>query len=165
MPVAAIGIGLGTAIAGGAAAGATIYGSRQASRSDREAARIEQEAARRAEQEAREERDYQRAQYDAYLTRLNPYRQMGTDAISRLNGVAASYGTQGAPAASGAGMAGGATRTVQPRVGGDMAPSSSTRPTGEQTAMVMLEAPTGQRRAVPAHQAAHYIARGARRIG
>ncbi len=40
MPLAAIGIGLGTAIAGGAAAGATVYGAHKAAASNREAADI-----------------------------------------------------------------------------------------------------------------------------
>lgn len=67
MPIAAIGLGLGTALAGGAAAGATVYGSRSAGKANRRAsditARSNQDAlAYQRDQDAIRRSDYDREQ-------------------------------------------------------------------------------------------------------
>lgn len=60
MPLAAIGVGAGTAIAGLAGAGAAVMGSRSASNAQRDASRIEQQSTNAALADAREERTYGR---------------------------------------------------------------------------------------------------------
>lgn len=70
MPIAAIGLGLGTAIAGGAAAGATVYGTRSAGKANRRASDITARAnsdalAYQREQDALRKSEYDREQEEA----------------------------------------------------------------------------------------------------
>lgn len=120
MPLAAIGIGLGTALAGGAAAGAGIYSAKkQASaaksataaqvQASNRAAEIEAQAAREAlafqkEQEATRKAEFEKAQalnfqqYQEQLARMAPYRNVGLAALGGLSRVPdASAGQRLAP--------------------------------------------------------------------
>ncbi len=84
-----------------------------------------------------EERDYGRGQYANYLGRLDPYRQSGTRALTRVEDVL-NRSTPMNPAAA--------------------------RPTNTGGPMVQLKAPTGQIKAIPADQVDQYLARGAVRV-
>lgn len=109
MPIAAIGMGLGTALAGAAAGGATIYASKAAggaakrasaiqSRSDDQALQFarEQDADARKQWEAdqafkkaqfdaaEEERLYRRRRLDEREARAQPYRDASLAALARM---------------------------------------------------------------------------------
>lgn len=98
MPLAAIGIGLGTAIAGGAAAGATVYGAHKTASAATKAAGISAKGADQAlaferEQAAEDRRRYdqqqtmQRQQWDAEQQRRAPYRAAAASILSRRTGI------------------------------------------------------------------------------
>ncbi len=117
MPVAAIGLGLGTAIAGAGAAGATAYGAHKASSASDKAGRIQGESDARAfaleqqrdEEERRRwnaEHDFMRRQWDAQEARLAPYRAAGAQAIGRLSGLVSPEGQRQWRSPSNAGRAG-----------------------------------------------------------
>lgn len=93
MPIAAIGIGLGTAIGGAATAGAMVYGAHKQSSAarkagDQQARAIEQQLQFERENELRRREEYDRAeaerkaQWDAEQSRRAPYRA-AADAILR----------------------------------------------------------------------------------
>jgi len=98
MPLAAIGVGLGTAIAGAAAGGATIYGAHQQSSATRKASDIAAKGnadtiAFEREQAAEDKRRYdqqtaaERAQYEATEARRAPYRAASAMILSRRTGL------------------------------------------------------------------------------
>lgn len=65
MPAVLASTMLGTAIAGGAAAGATIYGSKKAGQSAKRASQVQQQADNAAMEEARQQRNEEKRQFDA----------------------------------------------------------------------------------------------------
>jgi len=69
MPLAAIGLGLGTAIAGGATAGATLYGAHKQASAANKAAQLQSDAAERAAQVQLESDREQRAFLEAQAKR------------------------------------------------------------------------------------------------
>lgn len=111
MPIAAIGIGLGTALAGGASAGAMVYGAHKQSSAQNKAAKIEDQYAREALAFEKERDAYQRRQYeeerarnwgienedrsrriveeDARRGRLAPFQQFGAGGVSALSSMLA----------------------------------------------------------------------------
>lgn len=157
-------------IAAGTAAGATIYGAHSQQSAQREASRIDSGAAREAldyqkeqdayeRQRSEEERDYgrgkyeedtlyDRGQYADYLGRLDPYRAAGTGALTRLSshfGGSSPSMTYARP-----------TSLNLPQV---TQPGASSGVRGG-TGMIVIQAPDGSTREVPASQAEHYISRG-----
>lgn len=87
MPIAAIGVGLGTAIAGGAAAGATIYGAHKTASAAKDAANISAKGADDALAFEREQLDMQKQQWDAEQARRAPYRAAAAMILSRRTGI------------------------------------------------------------------------------
>lgn len=166
MPLAALSVGAGTAIAGALGAGAAVAGARSSQRAQRDASRMEMDATNRALQDAREQRayeqkrdederayrrsldeqefgrytekrDYDRGQYANYLGRLQPYSATGSTAVANLGASV----TRALPAAV-------------PAAGG--------------SAMVKIQAPEeygGGISEVPAAHVQHYLSKGGKVVG
>ena len=140
---------VGLAIAGIASGVGAIAGAKMQSGAAREASRVNADAVKRAQ--AIEERDHAEL-----LKRNEPYYAASTEAIGRMGDLLrGSRGDYATPV----GYTGQPYQDT-PRTFGQLRATPDAAPT-----LVTLEAPNKQIRQVPAAQAAHYIARGARRVG
>jgi hypothetical protein len=147
------------AISAGAAAGASIYGAHKASGAAKDAAKQQQQSAQQA-------LALQREMYGQTRADLGPYREQGGQGLTALSAL---LGLPGPAPASSAPV--GPTAPV-PSSWHSMPPGATVtghavpRGTLPGTApnFVTLRAPTGQLRAVPADQAAFYLARGASQV-
>lgn len=142
------GVAIATAIAGTAAAGASLYGAHKASSAATDAAKIQAKSADEALAAEKEQRDYERQQEAAkiardaeqrtysrgqfanYQSRLSPYANAGATAVTDLS--------RGLPSPAG----------FVPGSGG----------------MVILKAPDGSIQHVPASHAEWYLQKGAVRV-
>lgn len=170
---AAIAIPLVTAAVG---TGATVYGAHRASNAAREAGETQSDAANRAAemqlQASREGLGFAREEAAFNRQAQAPYRAIGTGAIntlSNLTGVPMVYDTPPAGASSqmdtranqGMSSSGNTLATMAPPIAGFAHRNDPTD--AEQTAL--LRSPSGAMRRVPINQAAHYLQRGAVRVG
>jgi hypothetical protein len=148
MPLAAMGVGLGTAIAGAASAGGAVAGGVLAARGASKGAEIQDRAAMRA-------LDFEERQYADEQARLEPYRQVGSSAYGQL---AKTFGLD-MPAPSTSPTGGGTFNFAQPM-------RSAGLPGQPQAAQrVPLTAPDGSTAMVPAHKVPMYRARWAAMAG
>lgn len=186
-PVAATGgnmAGLGwldAAMLGGDLFG-KIFGATKASNATDRAAAIQAEAAREALAEARRQYDIEQAyrtsrdaveqgRYDTRRGDLAPYRATGQASITRMGDLLANSAPPRMPAsvqarigpASSMRQVGAGRTPAAAGVSPMGQPVSTTMPVGR-GGLVLIEAPTGERREVPQDQAAAFIARGARRV-
>lgn len=159
-------------IAAGVGAGATIYGAHSQQSAQRDASRAEnasldealayekeQDAYNRQRDEEQTRYDrakyeegqvYDRGQYADFLGRLDPYRAAGTGALTRLS----SHFGGSAPA-----MTYAKPTSLNLPTGPESAPPQTGGLRGG-TGMVVIQAPDGSTREIPASQADHYISRG-----
>jgi hypothetical protein len=169
MPIAAITPAVATLFAGGAAAGASIYGARSASSANRDAMRTEERYSDKALAAAEEQREYDRQQEAARIQREEEQRKYDRGMDERLlarDEERQSYGR-------------GQYNQYLGRLEPFRASGSSALPRLESLlgnspvggapmasggGMVTLRAPNGQTQQVPATQAEHYERLGAVRV-
>ncbi len=149
------GIALATALAGAGTAGA--FGLAGASKS----AGAAEHAADLQAKATQEALDFTKAQKAKQEAAAAPYLSLGQMATQNLPGAVRPMPTQGPPS----------PYTTQPQATRPMPMSAMGQPSApplggiQQQPMVMLEAPNGARKSVPANQADAYIQRGAKRVG
>lgn len=161
-------------VAMGVSAGASAYAAKKGADASKQASQIQVDASNKA-------MDYQQQAQQQALAYLNNSRNApmappgpAMTYLSKLMGVPGGINLNPKPSAPppaypGHQPAGPSTMqppSVQnmsgaPPLGGLMGAPTGPTPSG---GMVMLEAPTGERRAVPANQAQSYIARGAKQV-
>lgn len=167
MPIAALTPALATIIAGGAAAGASVYGAKKQAGAARDATRVEERYSDKAVAAAEEQRAYDREQEQLRLEReaeQKAYdRRMEQEAIGRTvedrnyrRGQFSEYLTRLEPYRTGSHPAIGRAEQL---IGAN---PTFARPTGE--GLVTLRAPNGQTQQVPVQQAEHYERLGAVRV-
>jgi hypothetical protein len=78
---------IATLIAGAGAAGASAFGSHEASGATEDAAKIQNDYNTKALADAQAQREWQRQQYADYLTRTAPFRAAGQQASNTLSGI------------------------------------------------------------------------------
>ncbi len=74
-----------TAIGAGATAGAGIYGAHQQAGAVEDASKLQNDYNMKALADAQAQREWQRQQYNDYLTRTEPYREAGSQSSTRLS--------------------------------------------------------------------------------
>ena len=154
MPIAAIGVGLGTAIAGGAAAGATLAGAKMQSNASRRASDVQSQYADRA---LAHQMERQRQHDEAYRN------WMGGGEVAKLGQLlGTARPSTGQPAISGV------NPVPMPRQTQTINDLRSTGSGQTQAAaqnnqrLVRIQSPRGEVRAVPESYARDLVARGGR---
>jgi len=139
-------------ILGGASAGMSLFGANKA-------AKASEKAAAQQAQSAREALALQGQMYQQTRSDLAPYRQEGAQGLTALTALLGLPPTGASGAAPGVlSPAPTAPTSLGPPLPGQYGPPGSLS-----GSMVMLRAPNGQTKAVPASQVDYYLARGATR--
>jgi hypothetical protein len=163
-------IGYGLATAGG-----TALAAKMSSGAAKDAAKMQSDAAQEA-------LDFTKAQKAKQEAAYAPFGALGQQAVGVLPGIARQAPTMGAPAPyttqpaatrpmpsgmpQGAPLSAmGSPGAMAPQMGGVAAPGAAQGVPAQPDAMVLLQAPDGSQKRVPAAQADQFIARGAKRIG
>jgi hypothetical protein len=150
-----MGLVTGLIIAGSAAASA--YAAHKQSSAAKKAAEQQAASANRAI-------DLQREMYQQGRQDLTPYMQGGNQGLTALTSLLGVAPPPGAAPPMGAPMAAPGFPGTRPMPPGAIPTGGAQPRPGGAPGMVLLRAPTGQQQAVPADQAAFYLARGATRV-
>lgn len=160
-------MGVATAIAIGAAA-ASAYAAHKQAGAAKDAAKIQADASNQAgqlqQQNLRDTRAFAAPLQQQAQQRANPYVQLGQGALGNLGQMFNL--PQGAPWSSGTQQASPYRPAGSPQIQGMTGGMGATAPAPQAgDPMVTLEAPTGQRKTVPASQVPQFLAKGAKVIG
>lgn len=176
MPIAAMQIGLGTAIAGTAAAGAAVAGAKMNSNASKDAAKIQADSAQKALDERKRLFDIETANRAPYLAASQKaLGELGNRAAPPPMAMPSSYQNPYAPKSTAAPMGsapmlgqmgqmtprqGGMQPQGQPMQGSPMTPQNAQQPAGGD--LVTVQAPNGQTARLPRQQADMAVQKGAR---
>lgn len=155
-----------TGIALGASAAGGIYSAKKQADTAKQASQVQVDASNKAMDYQKQATQEARAYAEGLRTQpLQPLQGSAAGYLQQRMGIPnqGGYGGLMQPPSQGSQMPpqGGGYRTLLNQ------PTSTPQPAGmgQQGGTVLLQAPTGEQKAVPAEQAQAYIARGAKRIG